>query len=296
MKRLVVLRRTSQGIFFGIFTYILWSTTYPLTGAIPPKTFFFLDPLAIFMTSIGERAVLKGMGLAAAMLGLTFVAGRFFCGWICPLGSSLDFIRRCSKIEIVKNIKDHANAALRLPKYVLLAVIAFFAVMGTQIAWFLDPIVISARFVSLNLIPALTITIDRSFIFVIKNFQSYGLPYDLYRDLKASFLGINVYYFAHTWVTFLFFLIISCSGILLSRLWCRSVCPLGAMYALTAAPALLGRVVDGCAECGRCKSGCRMGAIKDDRSYVKGECILCMDCIYDCPAHITKFTWKKKKA
>jgi len=34
-----------------------------------------------------------------------------------------------------------------------------------------------------------------------------------------------------------------------------------------------------------------MGAIKDDSSYIKGECILCMDCIYDCPQHITAFKW-----
>jgi ferredoxin len=34
-----------------------------------------------------------------------------------------------------------------------------------------------------------------------------------------------------------------------------------------------------------------MSAINGDMSYKKEECILCMDCVYDCPVHGTKFTW-----
>ena len=32
-----------------------------------------------------------------------------------------------------------------------------------------------------------------------------------------------------------------------------------------------------------------MGAIRDDLSYERGECILCMDCVYNCPDHVTSF-------
>ena len=32
-----------------------------------------------------------------------------------------------------------------------------------------------------------------------------------------------------------------------------------------------------------------MAAIKDDLGYAKGECILCMDCIYNCPDRLTSF-------
>jgi len=53
---------------------------------------------------------------------------------------------------------------------------------------------------------------------------------------------------------------------------------------------LIKRTTGNCDECKMCppdrKAGrgeCRMGAIKDDASYVKEECVLCMDCLYDCP-------------
>jgi len=45
----------------------------------------------------------------------------------------------------------------------------------------------------------------------------------------------------------------------------------------------------------KCKIDCRMGAIKEDLSCRKEECILCMDCIYDCPSHGTRFSWPVKK-
>jgi ferredoxin len=35
-----------------------------------------------------------------------------------------------------------------------------------------------------------------------------------------------------------------------------------------------------------------MGAIKDDLGTVRGECILCMDCVYDCAQNVTRFAWR----
>jgi len=39
-----------------------------------------------------------------------------------------------------------------------------------------------------------------------------------------------------------------------------------------------------------------MGAIKDDGSYVKGECVLCMDCLYDCPQNATSFVFLPRRS
>lgn len=288
----IVLRRTSQIIFLLLFIYVLWSTTHPLDGPLSPQLLFKIDPLIMIFTSLSERIILAGLFFAAVMLVLTVVSGRFFCGWMCPLGSALDLVSCLRRGSIKrKEETDAVNAKVRRPKFFLLAVIAVSAVAGLQLAWVFDPLVITARFISLNLIPAITFSINKFFILLISGLDVRGPVYDLYRSLKSSVLGINVYFFSHSSYIFLFFAAICVSALAIPRLWCRCLCPLGAIYAVAAKAALLRRTFKSCNNCGICKSNCRMGAITDDASYSKGECILCMDCLYDCPENLTRFSW-----
>ena len=268
MKKLVLIRRFSQTLFLLLFIYILWLTTNT-------AVFFKIDPLvSIFSFS------------ALTMLVLTFIAGRFFCGWICPLGAIIDICGIKAKSR---------DFGFRQVKYYILGFIVIFAFLGIQIAWIFDPLVITARFISLNFIPFFTIVLDKLFIFLIKSFNFYTPLYDFYRLLKSSILGVKIYYFQHSFITLSFFIIICGLVSITKRFWCRILCPLGAIYALIAKFSILRRHVDKCMHCMKCNVDCRMSAIKEDSSYRKEECILCMDCIYGCPDRATKFTWPAKK-
>jgi polyferredoxin/formate hydrogenlyase subunit 6/NADH:ubiquinone oxidoreductase subunit I len=294
MKNLIFLRRFSQAFFFCLFVYILWSTTYPLKGAVPPEAFFKTNPLIMIFTSLSERILLPGIMLSALMLLVTVFLGRFFCGWICPLGAAIDFTGSLRKKK--NNLSDATNTKLKSPKFFILGIIGVFAMFGVQVAWIFDPLVIAARFVSLNLIPTATIIMNEFFIFVIRKFGLYTSPvYDFYRSLKSSVLGVNPYYFENSPFIFIFFLAIVLAALFLSRFWCRALCPLGALYAVFARSSLLKRVTEKCSNCRRCKSFCRMGAIRDDLSTVGGECILCMDCVYDCPQNAVTFSFKASR-
>ena len=264
MKKWVLLRRISQVFFTILFIYILWPATYPLKGLLSAEIFFKIDPLVMVFTSICRKVILPGMVFSLAMLAFTLVFGRFFCGWACPLGTAID-LAGCLRKKNTSE-KDAANKFIRLPKFYILAAIALFALLGFQLAWVFDPIAIMARFISLNLIPSAVFLTEGSF-------------------------GINARYFSHSGIIFAYFLAVCCLALIKKRLWCRCLCPLGAFYSLFAKGALMRRTVERCADCGICKSQCRMGAIKDDSGYVKGECILCMDCLYDCPEETTKFVW-----
>nr|MBU1328094.1 4Fe-4S binding protein [Candidatus Omnitrophota bacterium] len=268
MKKLVLIRRFSQILFLSLFIYILWLTTNT-------AVFFKIDPLvSIFSLS------------ALTMLVLTFIVGRFFCGWICPLGAIIDICGVKAK---------NRDLGFRQIKYYILGFIVISTFFGMQIAWIFDPLVITARFISLNFIPSVVFMLDKFFISIIKGMNFYTPLYDFYRFTKSSILGIKIYYFPHSFITLGFFLIILGLLVIAKRFWCRILCPLGAIYALIAKFSILRRHVDKCMHCMKCSVGCRMSAIKEDTSYRKEECILCMDCIYGCPDRATKFIWPVKK-
>ncbi|MEK6732569.1 MAG: 4Fe-4S binding protein, partial [Candidatus Omnitrophota bacterium] len=238
--------------------------------------FFKIDPLVSIFNPF-----------SLMMLILTLIVGRFFCGWICPLGSIIDM---CG----IKARNRDLN--FRQIKYYILGLIVVSGFLSIQIAWVFDPLVITARFISLNFIPSFTLALDKLFIFLIKSFNFYTPLYDFYRSLKSSILGVNRYYFPHSSITLSFFIIICGLTFITKRFWCRILCPLGAIYAMIAKFSLLERRVDKCTHCMKCNVGCRMSAIKEDTDYRKEECILCMDCIYDCQDRATKFIWPMKEA
>ncbi|MFH1360467.1 MAG: 4Fe-4S binding protein [Candidatus Omnitrophota bacterium] len=291
MRKLIIIRRLSQILFLGIFVYILWSTTYPLKGMISPQVLFKIDPLIMLITSVSGRVLLSGFIFSIIMILLALILGRFFCGWLCPLGTVIDAVGILKRKQ--KVLSDSQNAKGRKAKYMILGIVVFFALLGIQAAWVFDPIVLVARVISMNVIPAVTWAVDNFFIWLIKTFDLYGPVYDFYRELKASFLGVSIHYFANSLAILGFFLLVASASLFLTRIWCRMFCPLGALYALAGRFSFLERKVEGCVDCGKCEVACRMGAIREDMSYQKGECVLCMDCIYNCPGGFTRFGWPK---
>ena len=293
MRSLVIVRRIVQSVAFGLFFYILYSTTYPLKGKLPARLIFDIDPLVMIITSVSERVVLGGIALALGFCLCAFILGRFFCGWLCPLGAMFDFFRWFHP----RRRQGAGVLPRRLygTKFFLLAGLFLLALWGLQTAWFFDPLVIAARFLSLNVIPTITQAVNRLFIFIIQTFGLYGDFYDFYRGLKESFLGVHVYYFSHSLVVLIFtaFLVFCC--VVVARFWCRLLCPLGAGYGLLAQGTLLARKVNAaCNSCGLCARRCRMGAIaKNGVATDKRECILCMDCVYDCPQKAVRFTFRR---
>jgi MauM/NapG family ferredoxin protein len=90
LKRLKIGRIVSQGLFFGLFVFFFIRSLDPFATLENP--FLRFDPL-IFLTN--PEWNLPVIGVTAGLLILAILAGRVFCGWICPLGSlieALDFI------------------------------------------------------------------------------------------------------------------------------------------------------------------------------------------------------------
>ncbi len=94
-----------------------------------------------------------------------------------------------------------------------------------------------------------------------------------------------------TWFRISIFLVFLIGGILISRLFCRTFCPLGAFYALTSKFAAMGMRIkkDKCIGCGACSRICPMG-LNVIKEVGGSECILCGDCRKICPTRAIERT------
>jgi ferredoxin len=94
--------------------------------------------------------------------------------------------------------------------------------------------------------------------------------------------------------TLVLFLGIMSATTRLSRIWCRTACPLGAYLALASRNSVLRRDTKGCIHCNICSNHCPTGAISFENAevYNESECIKCFACSQECPVDANFFTIK----
>lgn len=298
-RRLVIVRRAVQTLFVGGLVVILWNTRFPLQGFVNPAWYFHLDPLAMLLTALAERVLLPGLGLAIAMLALAAVLGRAFCGWLCPLGATIDLWTALTDPlrRVVRRARRHERGPgrWRYVKYAILAIMTAAALAGLQLAWTLDPLTVFVRAFSFTVHPAVNAALDSTLAALITA-SGYAAPLEaFYRLLQGPVLSLALPAFPHTGVITGLFAAILLMALVRRRLWCRVLCPLGALLALPARRPLLQRRTDCTVNCGTCRHVCRMGAIRTDNSYAPEECVLCMDCLADCPHDTAVFTIRRPK-
>ncbi|MEQ8187445.1 MAG: 4Fe-4S binding protein, partial [Candidatus Eremiobacterota bacterium] len=83
------IRLVTQIIVLIIFIYLIIETADPLTKE-HTEIFLRLSPLSNILTVIGTRHfVFEHMVPGIIVLVISLFLGRFFCGWICPLGTTI---------------------------------------------------------------------------------------------------------------------------------------------------------------------------------------------------------------
>ena len=124
--RIVTIRRLSQLFFLLLLVWLVIVTT-PGQGwrqlrGWPVNWLLQLDPLLAIGTALTTGAVYAGLAWAAVTIVLTFVFGRFFCGWVCPLGAinqAVGYLGRRGKPAAVQIELNRYRPAQAIKYYVL---------------------------------------------------------------------------------------------------------------------------------------------------------------------------------
>ncbi len=260
----------------------------------PVSLLFRLDPLAALADALAPGAF--GWQLlwpALLLVVLTIFFGRFFCGWICPLGTTLDGLGRA-----VGRGGGPVSPRWRRAKYYLLLTLVVAGLFGLQLFGLFDPLSIFLRTLTLSLYPAFNGVMNDTFDFFYRN-QVPGLSplvngsYDFFRDYVLAF---HPPVFTLAFFTLLVFLLILALEKMERRFWCKNLCPLGALLGLCARNALLRRDPEAvCEDCRACLSRCRSGVAQDGRHHPE-ECLLCLDCRGFCPQERVRFRWRRPRS
>jgi len=120
----------------------------------------------------------------------------------------------------------------------------------------------------------------------------------LHTILHHTVLDLRQPHYAQGLVLGILFIAILALSLRVTRIWCRAICPLGALLGAVSRWSLLGlpKAASTCDHCSRCLLDCQGG---DDpicgAPWHKAECIMCMNCVGVCPHDSLQFRFFRKE-
>ena len=316
---MTTLRRSSQIVFFLLFLFLLLHTEFrgSLQAAgneirlpYPIRWFFEIDPLVAVSNVLSSRALYRGLLWSLMILIPTMFLGRFFCGWICPLGSIHHFFGslRSERKRGKQLIESNRYKRWQTTKYYLLFGFLVAALMGTGVVGWMDPLSLLVRSLGLSILPGTSYALRA----VLHSLEAsrYGLEGSRFGPVQS--VG-SVLHFIFGWLLLLslkqpyfrqgiwlgaIFVFLLALNFRVTRFWCRALCPLGALLGIASRWAVLGLVKnpEHCKDCNRCLLHCQGG---DDPiggvPWRQPECHLCLNCVGECPEHGLQFKFFYKQ-
>ena len=182
--------------------------------------------------------------------------GRTICGFLCPVGFAQELLY---KIKTPKLQKSRATRIISYLKYIVLVGLVVIVPLVFTIPGFCEYICPAGTFEG-----------------------GVGLLSNIQNESLLAILGP-----LFSW-KFSLLVLISVASVFIFRVFCRFLCPLGAIYGFFSKIALLGVKLDKtkCTDCGLCISACKM----DVKKVGDHECIHCGECMSVCPTKAIR--WK----
>ena len=259
-----VLRTAYQTLFTLLFLWLMARLAAGDPRDLPFPFLHHLDPLnavaVVFGAGTLPGPLLWGIGLLLA----TLVFGRFFCGWICPLGALQHFASwvlsprsRRESLQVNRYRRWYST------KYLILAAMLASAVWGLGLTGILDPLSL--------------------------------LPRGLAGAFWPAFPGGQPA--PGGWLAAILLLAVVLSSRWIPRLFCRGLCPLGALLGVFARFSLfrIHRQDVGCTDCSLCTIACQ-GADEPLGEHRPAECHVCLNCTDTCSRHAISYRFLPPRA
>lgn len=188
-----------------------------------------------------------GLTIFLAVLAMGLLFRKAFCGHVCPVGFVATRLGRLGqRLRLARSVPPRLDAALGLPKYLLLAFFLFTAFGGMDVA-------------------------------AIEAFLR--SPYNITADARML-----VFFTSPGPVAVAVLTLLAGLGLVFRGSFCRWLCPYGALLGLLAilGPTSLSRDAAGCTGCGRCRKACPVD-LPVTAGARPLTCTGCASCVIACP-------------
>ena len=216
------------------------------------------------------------------VLLLSLLLGRVYCSSICPLGTLQDMFswlsRKTTRVKR-RRIRFHRYTEPKnLLRFGILAVVAITLILGFPLLTsLLDPYSNFGRIVT-NFVQPLLLAANNQLSSLLESKNVYWIYPYLARPVN--------------WVTlilpFLMLALVFWLSWKYGRLYCNTVCPVGALLALLARVSWFRIAIDKheCNHCGACVHECKSGCIDKKAQTVDfSRCVLCFNCFVACDSN-----------
>lgn len=288
-KAWIFVRKTTQYASLLVFLLLFILSK---TGGIAPGLANLpmrLDPLLALSHLLASRTLLPGAALGLVVIILTILFGRAWCGWVCPLGTTLDLL----PLNRWRGKRPSPAEMWRKVKFSLLLTILAAALLGNLSLLIFDPLTIAFRSLAAAIWPAIERVVSATESTLYRAPALAGVVETVDSWIRPVIFPIEQEYYRDTLLFAVIFMGVVALNFYAPRFWCRYLCPLGGLLGLISKFAFLRREVrEGCKGCALCTQACPTGTIDPAKDYASdpSECTMCLDCLETCPRGKVAFT------
>lgn len=223
-------------------------------------------PIGALQAVNGSVSFTFSFYVTGILMAFGVVLGRAVCGWLCPFGLLQELLHK------IPSPKWKLRRGFLYVKYVVLGVFVILLPIAVT-----DYMGMGRPAFCQYICPAGTL---EGGVFLIAAHEG------LRRTVGALF----------TWKMSV--LVITLIGsVLIYRFFCRTLCPLGAIYGLFNKISICHLEVDGhrCIDCGKCRQACKM-EVDPVSAPDSAECIRCGACVEVCPERAIRLGFGREDA
>ena len=207
------------------------------------------------------------------VLVLTVLFGRVYCSFLCPLGILQDFIIFI-KNKIKKPVRKYEFNFKYVRYFILLLTFIFVVFKLNSLTGIFDPYANFGR-ISANLIKP------------VFNFFA-----GIFLNINTEIHHINKILLFYSLLFFVFLILLT---IFKNRLYCNTLCPVGALLSIISKISFFKiQINNNCIKCGLCEINCKANCIDVKEGIVDNErCVRCFNCIDNCKKFAINFSYIK---